>query len=695
MQQPAQNFNIEGHPVIQQAQLGQAGRDLIQLRLTVFDNLNIAGLFRRQVQPSTQQNYRFRKVLLNKVKQYWIQGVLEKSLHTQAFIELGFEESLEALQQPFSEIAPEFVPTLPKGEQISNVFNKMGEGRTLLILGEPGAGKTITLLKLAQDLIARSEQDLSHPIPIVLNLSSWGSKRRKIADWVIEELNSKYQISSALGQAWVKEEQLLLLLDGLDEVKAERREACVQAINEFMQTYGLIEIVVTSRIKDYQALSTRLQLRGAIYIQSLTSQQVNHYLNKSGHQLEAVKTLLQKDTALQELTKSPLILSIITLAYQGKKVEELLQTGSVEEHRQHLFAAYIERMFQRRSSHLQYSKTKVVHWLVRLAQQMSQTSQTVFLIETIQPTWLTTQVQKLLYRCGNLLLGGLIGVLIGGFISSFVKDVNQSINWKGVITGGLNAGLPLVWTMTIKTVETVKFSWQRNWRFLKNVIQVGLPLALLVGLCVQWPNLIDGLQLGVVYGLIGGVIFTLLDVLRGPEIETKTIPNQGIQNSAKNAVIIGIIGGLLGIFLGYLVGVKILGKDNWWNLSLIVGLVFGLVFGGGKAYLQHFTLRAILYSQDCIPWNYTRFLDYATELVFMQKVGGGYIFIHRMVLEHFARMEPSPILDSINTEPDLIHVGDAAVPPTSFHKFIACNQCGHHNRDDSNFCTKCGTPLAK
>ena len=41
-----------------------------------------------------------------------------------------------------------------------------------------------------------------------------------------------------------------------------------------------------------------------------------------------------------------------------------------------------------------------------------------------------------------------------------------------------------------------------------------------------------------------------------------------------------------------------------------------------------------------MPWNYARFLDYAAEeLNFLQKVGGGYIFVHRYLLEYFAAME--------------------------------------------------------
>jgi predicted NACHT family NTPase len=93
----------------------------------------------------------------------------------------------------------------------------------LLILGEPGAGKTTTLLELTRDLIARAEQDVNHLIPVVFNLSSWAVQRQKLADWLVEELKTKYDIPKEIRQDWVKKQQLLPLLDGLDEVKAEYR----------------------------------------------------------------------------------------------------------------------------------------------------------------------------------------------------------------------------------------------------------------------------------------------------------------------------------------------------------------------------------------------------------------------------------------------------------------------------------------
>ncbi|MGL5942848.1 MAG: hypothetical protein ACRC2S_21265 [Waterburya sp.] len=69
----------------------------------------------------------------------------------------------------------------------------------------------------------------------------------------------------------------------------------------------------------------------------------------------------------------------------------------------------------------------------------------------------------------------------------------------------------------------------------------------------------------------------------------------------------------------------------------VLGLIFWFKYGG-IACIQHFNLRLILYKKERIPWNYARFLNYASKLLLMKKVGGGYVFFHRMLLEHFAQM---------------------------------------------------------
>jgi hypothetical protein len=49
-------------------------------------------------------------------------------------------------------------------------------------------------------------------------------------------------------------------------------------------------------------------------------------------------------------------------------------------------------------------------------------------------------------------------------------------------------------------------------------------------------------------------------------------------------------------------------------------------------------LRIRLWQTKCTPWNYPRFLDHAHERILLRKVGGGYIFIHKLLLEYFANL---------------------------------------------------------
>ena len=147
------------------------------------------------------------------------------------------------------------------------------------------------------------------------------------------------------------------------------------------------------------------------------------------------------------------------------------------------------------------------------------------------------------------------------------------------------------------------------------------------------------LNTGWFFGIILGLIFYWTFALQGPEIERKIKPNQGIWRSATNAVFIGLIFSIVWVtFAAW----QFWGDSQFYQqifVSLYMGMFFGLLSKGGQACIRHFTLRLLLYRKGYIPWNYARFLDYATERIFLQKVGGGYIFVHRMLMEHFARLE--------------------------------------------------------
>ncbi len=80
----------------------------------------------------------------------------------------------------------------------------------------------------------------------------------------------------------------------------------------------------------------------------------------------------------------------------------------------------------------------------------------------------------------------------------------------------------------------------------------------------------------------------------------------------------------------------------------VISLIIGGWYGGLDA-IEHGIVRRILAWRGHAPLNYAHFLDYAAEeLNFLQKVGGGYIFIHRYLLEHFAEMAEEKGLVSTN-----------------------------------------------
>jgi predicted NACHT family NTPase len=91
----------------------------------------------------------------------------------------------------------------------------------------------------------------------------------------------------------------LLLLDGLDEVQADRRAACIRAINAFLEDQGTPGLAVCSRLAEYTAEPVRLKMIGAICLKPLTPTQVEMYLSHVGSQLEALGAAMNKDDVLR------------------------------------------------------------------------------------------------------------------------------------------------------------------------------------------------------------------------------------------------------------------------------------------------------------------------------------------------------------------------------------------------------------
>ena len=149
----------------------------------------------------------------------------------------------------------------------------------------------------------------------------------------------------------------------------------------------------------------------------------------------------------------------MTLAYQGISIFDLPQTDSIEERRRHLFNTYIERMFNRRSHKALYSKSQTKRWMIWLSQRLVQQSQTVFLIERIQPNWLEDSHQKWIYVLSIGLIGGLILTISFSYLNVSLFGIDAGLvssTFNGTLGGLISALFFGLKSNQIETVEMVR-----------------------------------------------------------------------------------------------------------------------------------------------------------------------------------------------------------------------------------------------
>jgi DNA-binding XRE family transcriptional regulator/Cdc6-like AAA superfamily ATPase len=477
----------------------------------------------------------------------------------------------------------------------------------LLILGAAGSGKTFLLLELADELINRAKQDENHPIPFILNLSSWalGRSRLPLKQWIINELSDKYKITSEISKALIANNQLLPLLDGLDETAYAHRAACIDAINSFHHDHSLLPIVVCSRIDEYLLQERKLSLRGAVEVQPLVMEQIEWYLtdmNDEEGYVENVCMAIHEDAKLQELVSTPLTLSILTtLAYDQQLVEKLLRE-TPERRRQYVLTRYIRRMLSRRRAKTYYEPQQTLYWLSWLAQQMARRNQSEFYLERMQFDWLPNSwLHWLLPIIGVGIIYGLFVGTIRGINYAFLQGVDQHGRcfgpMRGLIDGILiGTGCTLIfillnslifWGLTKqKTREDVAENssiTRKNWCILlKKRLIYGIANGLLIGIII---GLLVDLPAGVYNGLFYSVGFAGLGKL---DLEIRPAGKiswswDAVRHNCVKCVGVGI---LLGLAYGLL-------TELYWQLTqlsslpclqkflacLLVGFITGLILG--------------------------------------------------------------------------------------------------------------------
>lgn len=508
------------------------------------------------------------------------------------------------------------------------------------------------MLELARSAISCAEDNAMQQIPVILQLSSWSDKISSFSDWIIKELKVRYRVPQNISCQWIENNELMILLDGLDELKYEKRKACIKAINHFRYEYGLSGIVVCCRTQEYNTLRTLLNFEGAVSICPLTTNQIADHVASFGEQLKSFGDILQKDSMLQELAKSPLMLDIMISVYctHDISVGEFCNSKTIDDYRNHLYDVYVERMLKRQKTNTTYTPKQMMQWLVWLSRKMSEVGQIEFFVEDMQPNWLSSDISQQVYRISNIIVIGLLLITTVGFVASACNQAGIDEFWAYLLLIGASTFAIMLMGLfdldEIKPVENIEI------RLSQMNIAEKLPTKTWGSFAIM--GIILSFYIGIVDAIVSCVLlgsFAGLNALFNQGItpvalsEEKLSTNQGIKNSFKYSVKITLA--LILSFTALYSLAAVIVEDGFFSfndksLYLIISLItllslfVSFLRFGGRAFIRHFILRIILSVQGCIPWRIASFLDEATERVFLRKIGGGYIFIHKTLLEHFS-----------------------------------------------------------
>ena len=171
----------------------------------------------------------------------------------------------------------------------------------------------------------------------------------------MSELLRNYVVPEKLARYWLAHEELALLLDGLDEVRADCRASVVEKLNRYRSEHLAPWLVICCRNNEYAELSaagSALEDVDAVVLQPLTRDQTEDYLaGLDGPEPQQLWNALQGDTALLEVADTPLMLNVMLLAADQLDWDALPSDRGPEAVRSHIYDAYIRSMLSALPQH--------------------------------------------------------------------------------------------------------------------------------------------------------------------------------------------------------------------------------------------------------------------------------------------------------------------------------------------------------
>ncbi|GAA3838509.1 hypothetical protein GCM10023083_82650 [Streptomyces phyllanthi] len=558
--------------------------------------------------------------------------------------------------------------------QIGEVFTRRVPTRRLVVLGEPGSGKSVLLIRLLQEL---ARPGSGGPVPVLFSLASWNPHEGGLKAWMAEQLCRNRNVglrrpASAesqeidRAQALVERGLILPLLDGFDEIPPALHAVALHEINKAWRTQPL---VLASRTDAYRAAlngpdARRLDGAAGIQLVPLTPGPAADYLRSGlphAERWDAVIARLGSDTPVGQALSTPLGLFLARTIYAppprvgatgpAPHPDELCDTTLLrtrDELERHLFSRFITAVYDVRDGHSKRSRWSVQqarHTLAVLARHLEahrggSTDLAWWELGSAAPAEQRENTAEL------------ATALIGAVTVGLVAGLSSGLGWG--LAGMLAAFLICGFASAIGLSKAAAVVYPSS-RF-QTALNFGITAAFVTAFAVVQ---FVGARAAQWAGLIAAAIlwnrFNRRLTLERADLAVRVGPGKLVTQDRRiffQIMLLYVLGfGAWGVFMMGLNSsfwvIPALGFGGGLAVGLTMGLARGFYVGFREtAWPQFAVTAACLAMRNHVPWSLMVFLQDAHDRGILRQVGTVYQFRH-IGLQHYLAEQPSSDDDAL------------------------------------------------